>query len=145
MLKSFVSEEDYPKLINILKRIYNKTLKDDVSILNIYGSVNSGKTTLCTIMATIGNLKRISNINFTCASPKFIIDALKDDAVLVRDANFENILSFPEDITLRERYHSETIQIENHATFMSHIIAITLIQPYRIFLVVKEKNGTQLV
>jgi hypothetical protein len=50
MLQSFVTEDDYPKLINILQCVYTGTLKDDVSVLVISGGPSSGKSTLINLM-----------------------------------------------------------------------------------------------
>lgn len=53
MLKSFVSERDYPLLLDILEKVKLGTLKETVSVLNIYGDYYSGKTVLCEIMKKI--------------------------------------------------------------------------------------------
>jgi len=49
-LQNFIAKEDINDLIEILKKIYNDTLKQKVSILNIYGGNLSGKSVLYSIM-----------------------------------------------------------------------------------------------
>ena len=54
MLKSFVSEEDYEKLVEIVCKIRDNKF-DDVSVLEIYGEPNSGKTTFLEVLRMLSN------------------------------------------------------------------------------------------
>lgn len=53
MLKSFVSDEDYPKLVEIVKKIRDGVF-NDVSILEIYGGYASGKSTFLQFLKKLG-------------------------------------------------------------------------------------------
>lgn len=50
MLQSFVAKKDYYKLIDIIAKIKNDTLRQEASILVLYGDFSNGKTTLSRIM-----------------------------------------------------------------------------------------------
>lgn len=50
---SFVNENDYYKLLKILSQIKSGTLKDNVSVLIVYGTYCSGKSTLINIFKGI--------------------------------------------------------------------------------------------
>lgn len=52
-LKSFVSEEDYPKLLDVLYKIHNNTLKDTVSVVVLYGDGSNGKSILMEVMENL--------------------------------------------------------------------------------------------
>lgn len=52
-LKSFVSKEDFPRLIKLLKHVTAGTLNKHVSVLVLWGGPNSGKTTLIEIMTKL--------------------------------------------------------------------------------------------
>jgi energy-coupling factor transporter ATP-binding protein EcfA2 len=55
---NFVASEDRPRLLDIVRKVKNGTLKDDCSVLVIYGTSNSGKSTLCRILNEISTYSR---------------------------------------------------------------------------------------
>ena len=67
-LRGFVSKDDFPKLIRILTGIHDKTLKNKVSILELYGGPYSGKTTLEKVMT------KLSENDYGRAQPHIIRD-----------------------------------------------------------------------
>lgn len=58
MLKSFVSEEDYPILVDIVRKIKSNTF-EDTSILQIYGGPASGKTTFLEFLEKLSGGDRV--------------------------------------------------------------------------------------
>ncbi len=99
MLKSFVSESDYPKLIETLIKIKENKLNEEVSIIQIYGSKNSGKSTLELLMFKIADcLQYVFDID----SNDTIVSCLQHPLFHIPKKNFnklqwinELIKSFP--------------------------------------------------
>ncbi len=65
MLASFVEQKDYQKLISILKKIYEGTLKDETSSILLYG-ISSGKSTLYDIMEQLAPSSGRVPVNMFC-------------------------------------------------------------------------------
>ena len=59
MLRSFVSDADYPKLLETLKGILSNTLQCDVSVIVITGGESSGKSTLMRVMSHLSHHGRV--------------------------------------------------------------------------------------
>lgn len=59
---TFVDQKDYYKLLKILSNIMNSTLRDDTSVLVIYGPTNSGKSRLAMIIKLIHHDHAIINV-----------------------------------------------------------------------------------
>lgn len=58
MLKSFVSDVDYPRLIDFLKKVQSDTLRKEVSIVQIFGAGNNGKTTFIQFLSKLNTAQR---------------------------------------------------------------------------------------
>ena len=93
MLQSFVSEEDYPKLISLLKKICNGTIKDDVALILVSGGPNSGKTTLMKIMSTLSKTSgrfSVNNLNSKDTGALSQIGAFQNQIVISDEIDTEN-------------------------------------------------------
>jgi hypothetical protein len=90
-IKSFVARGDRDKLWDILEKIKKGTLKDEVSVLVLYGDGNNGKSTLMEIMEKIApSAGRVPpeffrrDWSFTGAQP--LIKTINKDVVFVGEA-----------------------------------------------------------
>jgi hypothetical protein len=68
-LRSFVSEGDVQKFFDILSKIKNGTLKNEVSVLILVGQPWSGKSTLIDIMRKISKSVGVVNPNYIYPGP----------------------------------------------------------------------------
>ncbi|MCJ7636028.1 MAG: hypothetical protein MUO21_00910 [Nitrososphaeraceae archaeon] len=62
MLKTFVAEEEYPKLLDILIKLKENKLNKEVSIIELFGDGSNGKTTLQNFMLEIAKCQK-SHVN----------------------------------------------------------------------------------
>lgn len=58
MLKTFVADEEYPKLLDILIKLKENKLNNEVSIIELYGAGSNGKTTLQNFMLEIAKCQK---------------------------------------------------------------------------------------
>lgn len=128
MLKSFVTEEDYPKLVDIIKKIRNKKFQN-VSILDVYGGPASGKSTFILF------LKKLSGGDFTILDPNLGESCLDDPNIddyygwpQSHLKAFEKSVTFCHDLTTNT---CETILRKYHRMINKPLTYRSLYEDYR--------------
>lgn len=106
MLKSFVSDVDYPRLIDFLKKVQSDTLRKEVSIVQIFGAGNNGKTTFIQFLSKLNtaqwfDLDYIYSRRLFAGRPMHQLSAFEKSMAISSDYNY------PDTEKMLSRFHRE--------------------------------------
>lgn len=136
MLKNFVSEANYPVLVDLIRKVKNGTLKDEVSIVEIWGGPSSGKTTFIDVLRSLNTSARLSlrlvyNQGFDGILPNWAMAGFSESIVCSDEYDtqdettmttilrtFHLKLNSKSGLVYRDLHSSDTIAIENPAAII---------------------------